>query len=94
MFYLMLGLILILFYLFLAPKHIKGTMNVVASVFLAVILLIALLLGVLRVIQSPPEIWLGLAMIGIGVWSMWDIYFLDKKSKISPKRRPFKYRYK
>ena len=78
MFYLILAIMLLLFYIFAAPRNIKGTMNLVASVFLLVGLVIVLLLGFLRVVQSPPEIWLCIGMIIVGGWAMRDIYFMPR----------------
>lgn len=78
MFYLILAIMLLLFYIFAAPRNIKGTMNLVASVFLLVGLVIVLLLGFLRVVQSPPEIWLCIGMVIVGGWVMRDIYFMPR----------------
>lgn len=85
MFYLIIGIMLVLFYIFVAPQNIKGTMNVVASVFLLVALVIALVLGFLRIVQSPPEIWLCLVMIILGLWAMWDLYFMPRSSRTKKK---------
>lgn len=94
MFYLILAIMLVLFYIFVAPSNIKGTMNVVAAVFVVVGLLITLLLGFLRILQSPPEMWLVAGMVMVGLWAMRDIYFLDKAEKIhvTSRRRPYRYR--
>lgn len=81
MFYLILGIMLLLFYIFAAPKNVKGTMNLVASVFFLVALVIALVLGFLRILQSPPEFWLCLVMMAIGLLAMRDIYFMDSPRK-------------
>lgn len=81
MFYLLMGIIMVLFYLFAAPSTIKGTLNLVAMVFLLVALVIVLLLGVLRVVQSPPEIWIGLMMVLLGLWAMWDLYRMPRRKK-------------
>lgn len=98
MFYLIIAIILVLFYIFMAPNNVKGTMNLVASVFLLVILVITLFLGLLKVVQSPPEIWLGIIMSIVGLWAMRDIYLMDKKgikqSKQDKQKRPYKYRYR
>lgn len=93
MFYLIVAIMLALFYIFVAPSNIKGTMNVVAAVFVVVGLLITLLLAFLKVLQSPPEMWLVIAMVVVGLSAMRDIYFLDKpvKRRTSP-RRPYRYR--
>ncbi|MGT2911709.1 DUF3165 family protein [Streptococcus cameli] len=81
MFYLIIGIMLILYYIFAAPSTIKGTLNLVALVFLLVALVVVLLLGVMKVIQSPPEIWVSLGMITLGLWTMRDLYFMPKKTK-------------
>lgn len=81
MFYLILGIMLVLFYIFAAPQNIKGTMNLVASVFLLVALVIVLVLGFLRILKSPPEIWLCLAMIFLGLWAMRDLYLMPRSKK-------------
>lgn len=81
MFYLIIAIMLVLFYIFAAPRNVKGTMNLVASVFLLVGLVVALLLGFLRVVQSPPEIWLCLSMIVIGLWAMRDIYLMPQSRR-------------
>lgn len=81
MFYLILAMMLVLFYIFMAPRNVKGTMNLVASVFLLVGLVIAVVLGFLQVLQSPPELWIVIGMCLIGYWGLRDIYFMDKKNK-------------
>lgn len=81
MFYLLIGIILILFYLFAAPSTIKGTLNLVALVFLLVALVAVLLLGALQIIQSPPEIWVGLVMIFLGLWALRDLYRMPERKR-------------
>ncbi|NQG96889.1 DUF3165 family protein [Streptococcus suis] len=81
MFYLIIAIILVLFYLFVAPNNIKGTMNVVIAVFLIVILFAALLLGFLKIMAVSLEVWLGLAMVILGLLAMRDIYYLESKRK-------------
>lgn len=81
MFYLIIGIMLILFYIFVAPQNIKGTMNLVASVFLLVALIIGLILGLLKVVQTPPEIWLYIAMFILGIWAMRDLYTMPKAKR-------------
>ncbi len=78
MFYLILAIMLILFYIFAAPKSVKGTINLVASVFVLGAIVILLVLGVLHVVKSPPELWICLLMSVLGIWAMVDLYFLDK----------------
>lgn len=86
MFYLIIASMLLLFYIFAAPKNIRGTMNLVALVFLLVGLVIILVLGFLRVVQSPPEIWLCISMLVVGIWAMRDIYLMPKSDKLRIKK--------
>ncbi|HFU4116876.1 TPA: DUF3165 family protein [Streptococcus suis] len=81
MFYLILAILVVLFYIFVAPNHIKGTMNLIAAVFLLVGMGIALFLGILKIMQISTDFWLGLVMVLIGLWAMRDIYYLENGSK-------------
>ncbi|HFI0235851.1 TPA: DUF3165 family protein [Streptococcus suis] len=87
MFYLIIAIILVLFYLFVAPNNIKGTMNVVIAVFLIVILFAALLLGFLKIMEVSLEVWLGIAMVILGLFAMRDINHLDRPKKRQAIRR-------
>ncbi|HFI0119555.1 TPA: DUF3165 family protein [Streptococcus suis] len=86
MFYLILAILVVLFYIFMAPDHIKGTLNLIAAVFLLVGMLIALFLGILHIMQFPTDFWLGLVMVLIGLWAMRDIYYLENGPKIKNKK--------
>ncbi|HFI0352609.1 TPA: DUF3165 family protein [Streptococcus suis] len=76
MFYLILAIMLALFYIFVVPKYVKGTINLIVAVFVLVLLLIALILGFLKMMQLSIEIWLGIVMVLIGLWAMRDIHYL------------------
>lgn len=92
MFYLIMGIMLVLFYIFMAPQTIKGTLNLVAAVFLLVALVVVLLLGVTKLVEAPMDLWLILVMVLVGLWSMYDLYHLDREKTRQPKRRPYRYR--
>ncbi|HFU4463122.1 TPA: DUF3165 family protein [Streptococcus suis] len=77
MFYLILTILVVLFYIFVAPNHIKGTMNLIAAVFLVVGLGIVLFLGILQIMQISTDFWLGLVMVLLGLWAMRDMYYLE-----------------
>ncbi|NRG68295.1 DUF3165 family protein [Streptococcus suis] len=81
MFYLILAILLALFYIFVVPKYVKGTINLIVAVFVLVLLLIALILGFLKMMQLSIEIWLGIVMVLIGLWAMRDIHYLERPSK-------------
>lgn len=93
MFYLLIAIILVSFYIFVAPKHIKSTINLVASVFILVGLVIALMLGMTKMIQAPLEIWVSVLMVVLGLWALYDLYYLDKIKPSSKKRRPYRHRF-
>ncbi|HFI0419243.1 TPA: DUF3165 family protein [Streptococcus suis] len=81
MFYLILAILLVLFYIFVAPKNVKGTINLILAVFLLVVLVIALILGFLKIMQFSTKFWVVLIMILIGLWAMRDIHNLDSSPK-------------
>ncbi|HEL9599054.1 TPA: DUF3165 family protein [Streptococcus suis] len=81
MFYLILAIMLALFYIFVVPKYVKGTINLIVAVFILVLLLIVFILGFLKMMQLSIEIWLGIVMVLIGLWAMRDIHYLERPSK-------------
>ncbi|HFI0342991.1 TPA: DUF3165 family protein [Streptococcus suis] len=81
MFYLILAILLVLFYIFVAPRYVKGTINLIVAVFLLVALVIALILGFLKIMQFSTNVWVGLVMVLIGLWAMRDIHYLDSSPK-------------
>lgn len=88
MFYLILTILLVVFYIFVAPRHIKGTINLLTAVFALVVLVSLLLLAFFKILQFSSEMWVGLGVILVGLWAMRDIYSLDKgkKNKARPRR--------
>ncbi|HEM6339453.1 TPA: DUF3165 family protein [Streptococcus suis] len=81
MFYLILAIMLALFYIFVAPKYVKGTINIILAVFVLVLLSIALVFGFLKIMQLSTEVWVGMVIVLIGLWALWDIHYLDRPSK-------------
>ncbi|HFI0043270.1 TPA: DUF3165 family protein [Streptococcus suis] len=81
MFYLILAIMLVLFYIFVAPKNVRGTINIILAVFVLVLLSIALVFGFLKIMQLSTEVWVGMLIVLIGLWALWDIHYLDRPSK-------------
>ncbi|HEV4885536.1 TPA: DUF3165 family protein [Streptococcus pneumoniae] len=82
MVYLVLGILLLLLYVFATPESIKGTVNIVAMVCILVALLILLVLSFLKIFQLPTEIFLAIAMLFLAYFSVRDITLMPvKKSK-------------
>lgn len=82
MVYLVLGILLLLLYVFATPESIKGTVNIVAMVCILVALLILLVLSFLKIFQLPTWLFLAIAMLILAYFSVRDITLMPvKKSK-------------
>ena len=86
MVYLIIGILLLLLYVFATPQSIKGTVNVVILVFGLVALVILLLLSALQIFQLPAEIFITLGMLALTYFSLRDISLMS----IRKKREKFK----
>ena len=70
MFYLIIAILIISYYIFMAPKTIRNTLGMIG------------LVGLVKIMQSPPEIFLALAMVALGFFALRDVYRLPvKKNK-------------
>ena len=76
MFYLIFGILILLFYIFAAPQSIIVTLVIA---FVAFIILLGL--AVFQIFQLPSEFFIGIAMIGIAYFSLRDISKLSQKDK-------------
>ena len=56
MVYLIIGILILLYYLFAAPQSIKGTFNVLSVVLVLVLFIILLVLAAFRIFQMPGEL--------------------------------------
>ena len=82
MVYLIIGILLLLLYVFATPQSIKGTVNIVILVFVVVALLILLMLSILQIFQLPTEFFVIIAMLVLAYFSLRDITLMaEKKSK-------------
>ena len=82
MVYLIIGLLLLLLYVFATPESIKGTVNIVLVVFAFVALLILFMLSVLQIFQLPTEFFIAIAMLTLAYFSLRDITLMSvSKSK-------------
>jgi len=79
MIYLIIGILLLLLYVFATPQSIKGTVNIVIVV---VALLILLMLSILQIFQLPTEFFVTIAMLALAYFSLRDITLMSvKKSR-------------
>ena len=81
MVYLIIGILLLLLYVFATPQSIKGTVNVVILVFGLVALVILLLLSALQIFQLPVEIFITLGMLALTYFSLRDISLISIRKK-------------
>ena len=82
MVYLIIGILLLLLYVFATPESIKGTVNIVLVVFAFVALLILFMLSVLQIFQLPTEFFITIAMLFLAYFSLRDITLMSvSKSK-------------
>lgn len=87
MFYFILAILLVLFYIFAAPTAIKGTIHLMLAGFALVLVIALIVLAIMRVTQSPIELWVSLLMITLGLWALWDIGGMTKKGEVSRLKR-------
>ncbi|MEW4354268.1 DUF3165 family protein [Streptococcus pneumoniae] len=90
MVYLIIGILILLFYLFAMPKSIKGTLNVVTAVVLLVSLMILLVLAIFQIFLLPAEFFLSIPLAALAYYAMRDVARLPQKEKkffVFPKLR-------
>ncbi|MCD1277360.1 MULTISPECIES: DUF3165 family protein [Streptococcus] len=85
MVYFIIGILILLFYVFAVPASIKGTLNILTIVLLLVALIILFALGLFQIFKLPSEFFVGLFLMILTVWALRDIERL--KSKV--RRRDF-----
>ncbi|MGT2925856.1 DUF3165 family protein [Streptococcus cuniculipharyngis] len=89
MFYLIIALMILGYYIFAAPKSIKNTLTMIFMVGIVGVFLVLAILSFVHLVKSPPEIFVGLIMTVLGVWSLKDTLELKtrRKSKIDRENR-------
>ncbi|SER47346.1 DUF3165 family protein [Streptococcus gallolyticus] len=89
MFYLIVAILIVSYYFFMAPKTIRSTLNMIGMVGAVALLLVLAAMSFVKIMQSPPEIFLGLAMVALGFFAIRDVYRLpfkrDEKKHYSKK---------
>ena len=78
MVYFILGILILLFYLFMTPKSIRGTLN---SVTMVVLIVSIIVLTCLAIFQLPSEFFVGAFLASIGYLALVDISKMTTKQK-------------
>ncbi|MCY7113628.1 DUF3165 family protein [Streptococcus mutans] len=81
MFYAIIAILLLMYYIFIAPKTIKNTMNMISVVGIIAFLMVLAGMTFIRIIQSPPEIFIGIGMIIVGYYALKDVLHLRTRLK-------------
>ena len=63
----------------MAPKTIRSTLNYDWYGGSSSLLLVLAAMSFVKIMQSPPEIFLGLAMVALGFFAIRDVYRLPSK---------------
>lgn len=63
----------------MAPKSVRNTLTMIGLVALVAFLIVLAGMSVLKILQTPPEIFIVLAMIALAYFSIKDILNLPKK---------------
>lgn len=79
MFYVIVAVLIVSYYFFMAPKTIRNTLNMIGMVGAVALFLVLAAMSFVKMMQSPPEIFLGLAMVTLGFFAIRDVYRLPSK---------------
>ncbi|EHI75205.1 DUF3165 family protein [Streptococcus tangpeifui] len=79
MFYLFVAILIAIYYFFAAPKTVKNTMNMISTMGIVAVLIVMSILGFVKLIQSPPEVFVALAMVGLAYFSLRDVVGLSTR---------------
>ena len=77
MIYLIIGLLLLLLYIFATPQSIKGTVNVFVIIFVGMSLVILIMLSIFQIFQLPAEFFVAIAMLALTYFSLRDITLMS-----------------
>ena len=79
--YFILGILILLFYIFMTPRSIRGTLNSVTLVVLIVSIIVLSCLAIFQIFQLPSEFFVGAFLAFIGYLALVDISRMSNKQK-------------
>ena len=92
MFYLIIGILLLLYYFFVAPASIKGTLNSVTLVLLGVGVIILIVTGIIQIFSLQAEYFVSAALVYLGYLCYRDIENMPPKGMTESEYLPAKRR--
>ncbi len=63
----------------MAPASVKNTLSMIGLVALVALLMVLAGMSIVRIMNTPPEFFLGLAMISLAYFALKDIIRMPKK---------------
>ncbi|EFR44279.1 DUF3165 family protein [Streptococcus pseudoporcinus] len=81
MFYLIIAILIVSYYIFMAPKSIKNTLSMIGLVALVALLIVLAGMSLIKILESPPEIFVVIAMIAVSFFALRDILRMPTKNK-------------
>lgn len=87
MVYLIISLLILLYYFFLAPATIKNTLGVILLVGLLALLLVLAVLSFIKILELPTEVFLVLAMLGLAWLTLRDVSRLTPLPRSQARKR-------
>lgn len=82
MFYLIIAVLIISYYLFMAPKSVRNTLAMIGLVGLVALLIVLASLSFIKIMQIPPEFFVGLGMIVLGYFALKDLFKMPEKPRV------------
>ena len=79
--YLIVAILIILYYLFGAPKSVRNTMNMIVLVGILAILGVLATLTFFKILQSPAEVYVAVAMVILGYYTLKDLWQMPVKKR-------------
>ena len=83
MFYLIVAILIVSYYFFMAPTSIRNTLNTIGLVGAIALLIVLAFMSFIKILQSPPEILLGFTMTIFGFFAIRDVYQLPARAEKS-----------
>ncbi|MGT2934319.1 DUF3165 family protein [Streptococcus castoreus] len=82
MFYLIIAVLITSYYLFMAPKSVRNTLGMIGLVGLVALLIVLAGLSFIKIMQTPPEIFVGIGLIILGYFALKDLLKMPKKTRV------------
>ena len=83
MFYLIVAILIVSYYFFMAPTSIRNTLNTIGLVGATALLIVLAIMSFIKILQSPPVFLLGFAMAIFGFFAIRDVYQLPARAEKS-----------